>query len=121
MDTQREILHTSVLSEVTPGYASNGGVLVSTSVLGTGGASVESAVRARLATLYGVDTTDWEHLATYTVEGALPAMPAPHPLIHGCRVGPGRYVCGDHRATGSVQGALASGTRAAREVLTAAS
>ena len=35
-------------------------------------------------------------------------------------VGPGRYVCGDHRATGSVQGALASGARAAREVLTAA-
>ncbi|MGV9422027.1 FAD-dependent oxidoreductase, partial [Streptomyces sp. NPDC003674] len=32
---------------------------------------------------------------------------------------PGRYVCGDHRATGSVQGALASGTRAAREVLAA--
>ena len=121
VDAQRQILHTSVLSEVTPGYASNGGVLVSSSVLGTGGGSVESAVRARLATLYGVDTADWEHLATYTVEGALPAMPAPHPLIRGCRVGPGRYVCGDHRATGSVQGALASGTRAAREVLAAAS
>jgi phytoene dehydrogenase-like protein len=31
--------------------------------------------------------------------------------------GPRRYVCGDYRATGSVQGALASGARAAREVL----
>jgi phytoene dehydrogenase-like protein len=28
-----------------------------------------------------------------------------------------RYVCGDHRATGSVQGAMASGTRAARELV----
>jgi phytoene dehydrogenase-like protein len=28
-----------------------------------------------------------------------------------------RFVCGDHRATGSVQGALASGARAAREIL----
>ena len=35
-------------------------------------------------------------------------MAAPHPLTRGSRVGPGRYVCGDHRATGSVQGALAS-------------
>ena len=70
--------------------------------------------------MYGVGTADWENLATYTIEGALPAMAAPHPLIRGCRVGPGRYVCGDHRATGSVQGALASGARAAREVLTAA-
>jgi predicted NAD/FAD-dependent oxidoreductase len=89
-------------------------------VLGAGGESTEPAVRGRLATLYGADTADREHLATYTVEGALPAMPAPHPLIRGCRAGPGRYVCGDHRATGSVQGALASGARAAREVLAAA-
>ena len=120
MDTERQVLHTSVLSEVTPGYASNGRALISTSVLGAGGEGTEPAVRSRLATLYGVDTADWEHLAAYTVEGALPAMPAPHPLIRGCRVGPGRYVCGDHRATGSVQGALASGARAAREVLAAA-
>jgi protoporphyrinogen oxidase len=125
VDSARQVLHTSVLSEVTPGYASNGRVLVSTSVLGAGNTSVpgagagglEAAVRARLATLYQADTAGWDHLATYTVPGALPAMAAPYPLIRGCRVAQGRYVCGDHRATGSVQGALASGTRAAREVL----
>jgi predicted NAD/FAD-dependent oxidoreductase len=48
-------------------------------------------------------------------------MPAPWPLSRLSQVaapgGPRRYVCGDHRATGSVQGALASGARAAREVL----
>jgi len=119
VDSERRILHTSVLSEVTPGYSSNGRALVSTSVLGAGDAGLEAAVRARLATLYQVDTTGWDHLATYTVPDALPAMAAPHPLIRGCRVAPGRYVCGDHRATGSVQGALASGARAAREVLAA--
>ncbi len=124
VDTEREVLHTSVLSEVTPGYASNGRALVSTSVLGAGHAGLEAVVRGRLAILYRADTADWEHLATYTVEGALPAMLPPWPLIRGSRVGlegPGRYVCGDHRATGSVQGALASGARAAREVLAAAS
>jgi protoporphyrinogen oxidase len=120
VDTERQVLHTSVLSEVTPGYAGDGRALVSTSVLGPGDAATEATVRARLAALYQVSTEDWEHLATYTVEGALPDMTAPHPLIRGCRVGPGRYVCGDHRATGSVQGALASGARAAREVLAAA-
>jgi phytoene dehydrogenase-like protein len=117
VDSERRVLHTSVLTEVTPGYASNGRALISTSVLGAGDAGVEAAVRARLATLYEVGTADWDHLATYTVPDALPAMAAPYPLIRGCRVAPGRYVCGDHRATGSVQGALASGTRAAREVL----
>ena len=132
VDSEREILNTSVLSEVTPGYASDGRALVSTSVLGTGDTSVldtrvegpgglEAAVRGRLAIMYQTDTSGWEHLASYTVEGALPVMAAPYPLTRGSRVGPGRYVCGDHRATGSVQGALASGARAAREVLAAAS
>jgi glycine/D-amino acid oxidase-like deaminating enzyme len=150
VDTEREILHTCVLSEVSPGYG-NGRALISSSVLGRGRADREPAVRSRLATLYETDTADWEHLGSYTVEGALPAMPAPLPLSQPCRVdvaggtgpgttspgstgpgdtgvrgtgpggtgrgGPRRYVCGDHRATGSIQGALASGTRAAREVL----
>jgi protoporphyrinogen oxidase len=121
VDTERQVLHTSVLSEVTPGYyAGNGRALVSTSVLGGGEENTEAKVRDRLAALYQADTAGWEHLATYTVEGALPAMAAPHPLTRGSRVGPGRHVCGDHRATGSVQGALASGARAAREVLAAA-
>ncbi len=139
VDTDGEILNTCVLSEVSPGYA-GGRPLISTSVLGGGGADREPAVRARLAELYETSTADWEHLASYTIDGALPAMPAPLRLSLPCRVtqdGPGagstraggagrgsigrgglrRYVCGDHRATGSVQGALASGARAARELL----
>jgi len=120
VDTERTVLHTSVLTEVVPGYASDGRALVSTSVLGRETPALEQTVRDRLATLYQTATSGWEHLSTVTVEGALPAMPAPHPLTRASRVAPGRYVCGDHRATGSVQGALASGARAAREVLAAA-
>ncbi len=122
VDTAGEVLNTSVLSEVSPGYATRR-PLISTSVLGGGGADREPAVRARLADLYQTDTAGWEHLASYTIDGALPAMPAPLRLSQPCRVtesaqgGARRYVCGDHRATGSVQGALASGARAARELL----
>jgi phytoene dehydrogenase-like protein len=116
VDTERKILNTTVLSEVTPGYAPDGRALVSSSVLGDASGR-EPDVRARLAELYGTDTAGWEHLASYPVYGALPAMPAPHPLSRTTRVSAGRYVCGDHRATGSVQGAMASGTRAAREFL----
>lgn len=56
-------------------------------------------------------------VATYTVEDALPAMRPPWPLHRDTRWAEGRHVCGDQRATGSVQGALASGSRAARDVL----
>ncbi|MEP7022821.1 MAG: NAD(P)/FAD-dependent oxidoreductase [Actinomycetota bacterium] len=119
VDTEREILHTCVLSEVMPGYSGDGRALVSTSVLGGGDQAAEPAVRARLAELYGTETASWEHLSTYTIDGALPVMTAPHMLSLPSCVGPGRYACGDYRATGSVQGALASGARAARELLAA--
>lgn len=117
VDARRRFLNTCVLTEVAPGYSADGRALVSTSVLGAEVPGQETELRTHLAEAYGTDTGDWEHVAARTVPGALPAMLPPHPLSRGTRWAPGRYVCGDHRATGSVQGALASGARAAREVL----
>ncbi|MFF5156843.1 NAD(P)/FAD-dependent oxidoreductase [Streptomyces sp. NPDC000348] len=117
VDGTGAVLNTCVLSEVAPTYAPPGTALVSTSVLGRDRPGAADGVRRRLADLYGADTSGWSQIAAHTVEGALPAMLPPWPLSRTTRFGPGRYVCGDHRATGSVQGALASGTRAAREVL----
>ncbi|MFI8951896.1 NAD(P)/FAD-dependent oxidoreductase [Streptomyces sp. NPDC053750] len=116
VDSTGALLNTCVLSEVAPTYAPPRTGLVSTSVLGTDLPGRAQAVLRRLAELYGTDTSGWQQVATCTVEGALPAMLPPWPLSRTTRLGPGRYVCGDHRATGSVQGALASGARAAREV-----
>ncbi|MDG9701407.1 NAD(P)/FAD-dependent oxidoreductase [Streptomyces sp. DH37] len=117
VDTERHVLNTVVLSEVAPGRSPDTRALVSTSVLGAAGEADEPRVRARLGELYGTGsaTDRWEHLATYAIPDALPAMEPPLVLSRTTRVAPGRYVCGDHRATGSVQGALASGARAARE------
>ncbi|MFJ8436765.1 NAD(P)/FAD-dependent oxidoreductase [Kitasatospora sp. NPDC094019] len=114
VDTHGPVLNTVVLSEVVPGCSPDGRALVSTSVPGV--AADERDVRRRAGELYGVDVADWEPLAAYRIPEALPAGPAPHPLSRTTRFAPGRYVCGDHRATASVQGALASGARAAREV-----
>jgi phytoene dehydrogenase-like protein len=116
-DTRRRFLNTCVLSEVVPGYAPPGSSLVATSVLGGDDEGREAGVRDALAEVYGTPTDGWELLTVRTVPDALPAMPPPQPLSRRALVAPGRYVCGDHRATGSVQGALASGARAAREVL----
>jgi phytoene dehydrogenase-like protein len=116
-DTRRRFLNTCVLSEVVPGYAPPGSSLVATSVLGGDDEDREAGVRDALAEAYGTPTDRWQLLTVRTVPDALPAMPPPQPLSRRALVAPGRYVCGDHRATGSVQGALASGARAAREVL----
>ncbi|THA23597.1 FAD-dependent oxidoreductase [Streptomyces sp. RKND-216] len=117
VDGRRRFLNSCVVSEVAAGYAPEGRALIATSVLGGERPGREAEVRADLADAYDTDTSAWEHLADRTVPGALPAMVPPWPLSRPSRVGPGRYVCGDHRATGSVQGAMASGARAAREVV----
>ncbi|WP_256107267.1 NAD(P)/FAD-dependent oxidoreductase [Streptomyces sp. ODS05-4] len=117
-DSTLTVLNTCVNTEVAPSYAPPGTALVSTSVLGGDRPDVAARVRRRLAELYRTDTSGWQQIAAYTVDGALPAMPPPWPLSRTTRTASGHYVCGDHRATGSVQGALASGTRAARELLT---
>ncbi|WP_091101549.1 NAD(P)/FAD-dependent oxidoreductase [Nonomuraea pusilla] len=114
IDATGAIADTLVLSDAAPGYSPDGRALISTSVLGV--ATDEAPVRARLEEIYG-GTRGWRHLATYPIAEALPAMPPPYPLRRPVRLGPGLYVCGDHRDTGSLQGALVSGRRAAQAVL----
>jgi phytoene dehydrogenase-like protein len=116
------VVSTAVLSEIAPSYAPRGRCLISASMLGvpTGtdeARARERTVRAELAQLYGTATGGWTCLASYPIPRALPAMPAPHPFRRPVRLARGRYVCGDHRDTSSIQGALASGRRAAAALL----
>lgn len=118
LDPDGDVLATTgPLSAAASGYAPPGSTLVATLVLGVPDdlAGAERRVRTRLDRLYG--TAEWDHLRTYPIARALPAMPSPHPLRRPVRLGPGRYICGDHRATSSIQGALASGRRAAEAIL----
>jgi phytoene dehydrogenase-like protein len=117
VDGEGPLLHTCVVSNVQPAYAPSGNALVSTSLLGTASPEQITAAELRLAELYRTSTRTWERIAVHHVPESLPALPVTQPLSISTRVAPGRYVCGDHRATASVQGALASGARAAREVL----
>ncbi|MER6618192.1 NAD(P)/FAD-dependent oxidoreductase [Streptomyces xantholiticus] len=111
------VSHTAVMSEVDPSRASDGRVLITSTVLGEPGDDLDRRVRRQLATVYGSGTDDWELLAVHHAPEAVPAMPAPHDLRRPVRVLSGLYVCGDHRDTGTVQGALHSGRRAAHAIL----
>jgi hypothetical protein len=122
------LANTVVLTEAAPGYSPDhrhdgGGrtstprSLVSSSFLGTADRVPEPTVRRELARIYGVSTTEWEHLHTADVPRALPALPAASPLQRDVALGDGLFVAGDHRDTPSQQGALVSGRRAAQAVL----
>ncbi|MET8689719.1 NAD(P)/FAD-dependent oxidoreductase [Streptomyces sp. NPDC004732] len=115
-DRAGPVAHTAVISQVDPSRAPAGRVLVSSTVLGP--PPEESAVRAHLAALYGTPTDRWEQLAVHHTREAVPAMPPPHDIRRPVRLLSGLYVCGDHRDTSTVQGALHSGRRAAHAVLT---
>jgi phytoene dehydrogenase-like protein len=109
--------NTVVITAAAPSYSADQRALVATSLVHDGRPPWdEAAVRSRLAVLYDVSTAEWEHISTYDIPRALPAMPAPHnfrkPVRHG-----NVFVCGDHRDTSSIQGALVSGERTALAVL----
>ncbi|KUM89923.1 NAD(P)/FAD-dependent oxidoreductase [Streptomyces pseudovenezuelae] len=111
------VAHTAVISEVDPSRAPSGRALISSTVLGTPPPDLETAVRTHLARLYGTPTRRWETLAVHHTREAVPAMPAPHDLRRPVRLLAGLYVCGDHRDTSTVQGALHSAHRATAAIL----
>ncbi|MFF3449317.1 FAD-dependent oxidoreductase [Streptomyces sp. NPDC002667] len=119
-DRSGPVAHTAVVSQVDPTRAPAGRALISSTVLGTppAAAHLDATVRAQLARLYGTSTTRWELLAVHHEPEAVPAMPPPHDSRRPVRLLAGLYVCGDHRDTSTVQGALHSARRAAHALLT---
>ncbi len=111
------VTHTAVVSQVDPSRAPAGRALVSSTVLGPPPADVDDAVRGHLARLYGAPTTRWETLAVHHTADAVPVMRPPHDLRRPVRLLAGLYVCGDHRDTSTVQGALYSAHRASAAIL----
>ncbi|CAM5355131.1 MULTISPECIES: NAD(P)/FAD-dependent oxidoreductase [Streptomyces] len=117
-DRSGPVAHTAVISLVDPSRAPAGRALVTSTVLGTPPPDVDTAVRMHLARLYGTSTARWETLAVHHTPEAVPAMTAPHDLRRPVRLLAGLYVCGDHRDTSTVQGALHSARRATTAILT---
>jgi phytoene dehydrogenase-like protein len=108
-----------VPSAVSPTYAPAGQALISATVVGAADAdekSLEIEVRRHLTSWFGIAVADWRHLRTYRIPLALPARKSLEPAALPVRRRPGLYLCGDHRETPSLQGAMASGRRAAEAV-----
>ncbi|GAB5519057.1 MAG: NAD(P)/FAD-dependent oxidoreductase [Rhodothermales bacterium] len=113
----------TVMTNVAPSYSSNGKALISVTVLGNPLQTddfVEQAVRQELQAWYpdaGVGA--WQHLRSYRILYALPEQAPPFlsPSLRPVKLSGTLFVCGDHRQTASINGAMGSGRRAAEAVL----
>lgn len=113
----------TVPSDVAPGYAPPGGSLITVSAREDSASSrqgdLAAAVREQAAGWFGAAARGWRELATVEVSHALPdESPAARRLRPASpRLAEGLVVCGDHTASASINGALASGRRAVEAVV----
>jgi phytoene dehydrogenase-like protein len=111
-----------VISQVAPSYAPSGRHLVSATVLGTHkltDVQLSGFIIAQMKNWFGKVASSWQFLRGYYLTHAQPQqLPgALEPPQRPVRVRAGIYLCGDHRDNASIQGAMASGRRAAEAVL----
>jgi hypothetical protein len=112
----------AVISRVAPSYAPSGKQLVSATVLGTHqltDVQLGGFIIAQMKNWFGKVASTWQLLRSYRITHAQPQQypGALEPPQRPVRIRPGVYVCGDHRDTASIQGAMVSGRRAAEAVL----
>ena len=114
----------AVHTEAAPRYGPGDRALVCGSILGRPSHEDElvGRCRAQLSRWFD-DVGRWEHIRTYAIERSLPVqtpevMP---PVQKHVYFGEGVYVCGDHRDTASINGAMGSGRRVAEAIVGAQS
>jgi phytoene dehydrogenase-like protein len=108
-----------VISEVQSSYAPAGSALIAAAVPGAPAleANLQARVRGQLARVFGAASSDFTHLRTDVIAHGQPDQRPPLSPRQRVEVGEGLFVCGDHRDTASVQGAMFSGERTAAAVL----
>jgi phytoene dehydrogenase-like protein len=109
----------TVMTNVAPGYSSDGRALVAAACIGAFGDGLDDAVRRQLRGWFGASVDTWQHLRTYHIPYGQPDQRPPFAPKRPVRLAPTLWVCGDHRDTGSIQGALFSGRRTAEAILSA--
>jgi phytoene dehydrogenase-like protein len=114
---QGPVLNAAILSNIAPSYAPPGKHLIVAALPGIIAGDLEAMSRDQLRTWWGPQVDGWSHIKTYRITHAGPEQLPPFNPKQKVSLGNGLFVCGDHRDTGSIQGALYSGRRCGEAVL----
>jgi len=115
------VLNVAVMSNIASTYSPDGMHLIAAALPGVSEGNLEALSRRQLRGWWGPQVDEWTHLATYRIPHGQPGQPPPFSPKKRVALEDGRFVCGDHRDTASIQGALYSGRRCAAAVLAARS
>ncbi len=111
-------LNLAVMSNVAPEYAPAGRSLIACACPGGGrDPELTAAVRDQMRAWFGAGADRWEHLRTDVIAHGQPESRPPFRPRQSVAARAGVLVCGDHRDTPSIQGALFSGRRSAEAIL----
>jgi phytoene dehydrogenase-like protein len=116
-DHSGPVLNVAVMSNVAPEYAPDDRHLVVAALPGYVEPDLERVARRQLRGWWGDQVDRWELLATYRIDHGQPSQEPPLRPKQRVSLGHGLFVCGDHRDTASIQGALFSGRRCAAAVM----
>lgn len=118
-DDAGPVTNAAVMSEVSPDYAPPGRALLVAAVPGPEALApgLATSVRDQLTRWFGATRADLEPVAIHVIPHGHPAVGPPLLPRRRVALGEGRFVCGDHRDTPSIQGAVFSGARTAAAVL----
>lgn len=112
----------AVMTNVAPSYAPEGTHLISVSMPGIPAGDdedVDRLVRTQLGGWWGAQVSTWELARVDRILHAQPSMePDDIPTLRRpVRIDDRTWVCGDHRDTASLQGAMVSGRRTAEDII----
>jgi hypothetical protein len=106
-----------VLSDIAPDYAPHGKTAIAAACPGIADPDVGPLVREQLRVIWGSEVDTWTQLRVDVIHHGQPRQDPGFSPKQRVTLGEGLYVCGDHRDTASIQGALFSGRRCAEAVL----
>lgn len=106
------VANVAVMSTVAPSYAPAGQALIGAVMPGIYDPVAVTQAQRQLRGWWGTQVDGWQHLRTDAIAHGQPSQRPPFSPKRRVDLGDGLFVCGDHRDTASLQGALYSGRRA---------
>jgi phytoene dehydrogenase-like protein len=115
--TGSPVCNVAIMSNVAPRYAPAGRHVIVAALPGVLDGELVDLARRTLRAWWGDAVGTWEVVTAQRIPHGQPRQTPPFSPKRSVALAPGLFVCGDHRDTASIQGALFSGRRCAEAIL----